>query len=39
MSQPFRLSRGGVIDRRHEISFRFDGKPYIGHPATRSPRP
>jgi methylglutamate dehydrogenase subunit C len=32
MSQPFRQPSGGLIDRRRELSFSFDGKPYIGHP-------
>ena len=32
MSQPFRQPSGGLIDRRRELVFSFDGKPYIGHP-------
>lgn len=31
-SQPYRLSAGGLIDRTQTLSFRFDGKPYAGHP-------
>jgi len=30
--QPFRLPHGGLIDRLHTLSFRFDGKAYLGHP-------
>ena len=29
--QPFRLTRGGLIDRNREVSFRFGGKRYAGH--------
>ncbi len=32
MSQPFRIARGGQIDRSTTISFRFDGTAYTGHP-------
>ena len=32
MSKPMRLSNGGLLDRRREITFTFDGKPYAGHP-------
>ncbi len=28
----FRLAKGGLIDRSREISFRFDGKAFTGHP-------
>ena len=31
MSQQFRLSNGGQIDRGRAISFTFDGKSYIGY--------
>ncbi|HKS87863.1 MAG TPA: 2Fe-2S iron-sulfur cluster-binding protein, partial [Stellaceae bacterium] len=30
--QPFRLPRGGAIDRGRVLNFRFDGRPYQGHP-------
>ncbi len=32
MSQPFRLPRGGDIDRSRTLSFTFNGKRYAGHP-------
>ena len=33
MTQPNRLAEGGdLIDRAHNVSFRFDGKSYQGHP-------
>ena len=32
MSQPFRLPRGGAIDRGRVLSFRFDDRAYQGHP-------
>ena len=32
MSQPFRLSRGGQIDRSRVLRFTFDGEEYEGHP-------
>ena len=32
MTQPFRLSAGGRIDRSRTLSFIFDGKRYPGHP-------
>ncbi len=32
MSAPFRLPSGGRIDRSRELSFRFDGRRYTGHP-------
>jgi sarcosine oxidase subunit alpha len=31
-AQPFRLRSGGLIDRTRTLSFRFDGKAYVGHP-------
>jgi sarcosine oxidase subunit alpha len=32
MSQRFRLSRGGRIDRASSLGFRFDGRNFTGHP-------
>ena len=32
MTQPFRLPRGGQIDREQVLYFRFDGRQYEGHP-------
>ena len=32
MTQPFRIARGGQIDRSREIGFTFDGRTYRGHP-------
>ena len=32
MTAPFRLPSGGRIDRSRELSFRFDGRRYTGHP-------
>ncbi|MFO1172273.1 MAG: sarcosine oxidase subunit alpha family protein [Hyphomicrobiaceae bacterium] len=32
MSAPFRLSKGGLIDRNRTIKFSFDGKSYEGYP-------
>ena len=32
MSGPYRLERGGRIDRSRCLSFRFDGRSYQGHP-------
>ncbi|HEV8029900.1 MAG TPA: sarcosine oxidase subunit alpha family protein [Stellaceae bacterium] len=32
MTQPFRLPRGGQIDRDRVLRFRFDGREYEGHP-------
>ncbi len=32
MTQPFRLQVGGLIDRGQILNFRFDGRPYEGHP-------
>jgi methylglutamate dehydrogenase subunit C len=32
MSSPLRLPNGGLIDRRREIAFTFDGRHYLGHP-------
>src|SRR5579863_6310987 len=32
MSAPLRLPNGGLIDRRREIAFTFDGRHYLGHP-------
>ena len=32
MTQPFRLPRGGRIDREQVLHFRFDGREYEGHP-------
>ena len=32
MSGPFRLDRGGRIDRSQRLGFRFDGRAYHGHP-------
>ena len=32
MTQPFRLSQGGLIDRARLIHFIFDGAPMTGHP-------
>ena len=31
-SQPFRLGRGGLIDRTRTLSFTFDGQGFDGHP-------
>ena len=30
--EPFRLTTGGVIDRKRTLRFTFDGKSYTGHP-------
>ena len=30
-TQPFRLTKAGIIDRTQSLSFRFDGKSYEGH--------
>ena len=30
--EPFRLDRGGVVDRSRTLHFSFDGKTYTGHP-------
>ncbi|MFC4069521.1 2Fe-2S iron-sulfur cluster-binding protein [Actinoplanes subglobosus] len=30
MTQPFRLDRGGLVDREEPLSFRFDGREYQG---------
>src|SRR5580658_765938 len=32
MSASLRLPNGGLIDRRREIAFTFDGRHYLGHP-------
>ena len=32
MTQPYRLARGGRIDRGRVLRFRFDGREYEGHP-------
>ena len=32
MTQPFRLPRGGQIDRSRVLRFAFDGQEYDGHP-------
>ncbi len=32
MSAPFRLSKGGLVDRNRTIKFSFDGKSYEGYP-------
>jgi methylglutamate dehydrogenase subunit C len=32
VSGPYRLDRGGRIDRSRRLGFRFDGRPYQGHP-------
>ena len=32
MTQPFRLARGGLIDRGESLRFTFDGRCYTGHP-------
>src|SRR5437764_7699909 len=32
VTQPFRLPRGGRIDREQLLHFRFDGREYEGHP-------
>src|SRR5436190_18936197 len=32
MTQPFRLARGGQIDRGRILRFSFDGQDYEGHP-------
>src|SRR5206468_3246653 len=32
VTQPFRLPRGGHIDREQVLHFRFDGREYEGHP-------
>ncbi|HET6869745.1 MAG TPA: 2Fe-2S iron-sulfur cluster-binding protein, partial [Solirubrobacteraceae bacterium] len=32
MSAPFRLPRGGRVDRRHSLRFTFDGQEYFGLP-------
>ncbi|MBB5374511.1 sarcosine oxidase subunit alpha family protein [Acidocella aromatica] len=32
MTQPYRLSTGGRIDRSRTLTFSFDGKHYTGHP-------
>jgi methylglutamate dehydrogenase subunit C len=31
-AQPFRLARGGLIERSRSLSFTFDGRAYTGHP-------
>ena len=30
--QPFRLAKGGLIDRSRDIGFTFDGRTFSGHP-------
>ena len=32
MSQARRLAAGGHVDRARNLSFRFDGRSYAGHP-------
>jgi sarcosine oxidase subunit alpha len=32
LGQPFRLPKGGLIDRSRTLSFTFDGRTYAGHP-------
>ena len=32
MTQPFRTTSGGHIDRDSTLRFRFDGRDYAGHP-------
>ena len=39
MTQPFRLPRGGQIDRGRILRFSFDGQDYEGHPVDTLDRP